>query len=187
MEHWENKRWINIARLFSGMSRLDTTSTSAHLWSGWIIIFHHSQNSKFFNLRPCMAMLKRFCYQSYHQTGVTSCTVIIHPWCFAIFTGFHHCCPPLALRAATGTIVLNPCLGGSKTRCRHGELPVVQRKHRDFQLFHEAFPVTHHTTLRFRANPQPSSITKVFKHMSKVTPYEPSWNKKMTTSIPRNM
>ena len=46
-----------------------------------------------FNLRPCMAMLKRFCYQSYHQTGVTSCTVIIYPWCFTIFTGFHHCCP----------------------------------------------------------------------------------------------
>lgn len=35
-------------------------------------------------------MLKRFCCQSYHQTGVTSCTVIIHPWCFTIFNAFHH-------------------------------------------------------------------------------------------------
>ena len=136
------------------MSRLDTTSTSAHLWSGWIILVHHSQKSKFCNLRPCMAILIRFCYQSYHQTGVTSCTVIIHPWCFTVFTGIHHCCPPLALRAATGTIVLNPCLGGSKTRCRHGELPVVQRKHRGLSVVSWSLSrhASHYTSLSSKSS-----------------------------------
>lgn len=34
---------------------------------------------------------------------------------------------------------------------------------------------------------KPSSITKEFKHMSKATPNDPSWNKKMTTSVHTNM
>lgn len=99
-------------------------------------------------------MLKRFCYQSYHQTGVTSCTVIIHPWCFTVFTGIHHCCPRLALRAATGTIVLNPCLGGSKTRCRHGELPVVQRKHRGLSVVSWSLSrhASHYTSLSSKSS-----------------------------------
>ena len=146
MEHWEN-----IARLFSGMSRLDTTSTSAHLWSGWIIIFHLSQKSKFFNLRPCMAMLKRFCYQSYHQTGVTSCTVIIHPWCFTVFTGFHHAAPlwPSGLQLAQ--LFSTHALAVPKQDVDVENYQLSKGNTGDFHLFHEAFPVTHHTTLRFRA------------------------------------